>query len=163
MSSASNGGELALAWTCAACGQANRSRPAGGGMECARCGTAVAVEEPHRQLLRCAVCPSTRFYRQRDFNRFLGLAVVAAGAALVPFTYGISLPVVFLIDLILYRRVAEMAVCYLCRAEYRGIDVPKRILPFRHHLAAGYEKRRERWLEQRPGRAPGAGKPPTPI
>ena len=42
------------------------------------------------------------------------------GAVLVPFTYGLSLPVVFLIDLILYRRVADMAVCYLCRAEYRG-------------------------------------------
>ncbi len=148
MSGKRSGGALALAWTCAACGEANGSRPAGDGVECDRCGTAVAVEEPHRQFRRCAVCSSTRLYRQRDFNRFLGLAVVAAGAVLVPFTYGISLPVVFLIDVILYRRVAEMAVCYLCRAEYRGIEVPKRILPFRHHLAAGYEKRRERRLEQ---------------
>lgn len=148
--------ELALAWTCADCGSANRSRPAAdGGVACDRCGAAVAVEEPHRRLQRCAVCPSTRLYRQRDFNRFLGLAVVAAGAALVPLTYGISLPVVFLIDLILYRRVAEMAVCYLCRAEYRGVEVPARILPFRHHLAAGYEKRRERWLEQA---GPGSGR-----
>lgn len=148
MSGERSGGALALSWTCTACGAANRSRPAVGGVACDRCGKAVAVEEPHRQLRRCAVCASTRLYRQRDFNRFLGLAVVVAGAALVPFTYGISLPVVFVIDLILYRRVAEMAVCYLCRAEYRGIEVPARILPFRHHLAAGYEKRRERWLEQ---------------
>lgn len=106
------------------------------------------MSDPHRNLRQCAVCSSTRLYRQRAFNRFLGLVVVAVGAVLVPFTYGISLPVVFLIDLILYRRVPEMAVCYLCRAEYRGIEVPKRILPFRHHLAAGYEKRRESWLEQ---------------
>jgi hypothetical protein len=106
------------------------------------------VSEQHREFRQCAVCSSARLYRQRDFNRFLGIVVVVVGAVLVPFTYGISLPVVFLIDLILYRRVAEMAVCYLCRAEYRGIEVPKRVLPFRHHLAAGYEKRRERWLEQ---------------
>lgn len=116
-------------------------------MACDRCGMVVVLAETHRQLRQCAVCSSTRLYRQRDFNRFLGLAVVVVGAILVPFTYGISLPAVFLIDLVLYRCVAEMAVCYLCRTEYRGIDVPKRILPFRHHLAAGYEKRRERWLE----------------
>jgi hypothetical protein len=108
----------------------------------------VAVAEPHQQLRQCAVCSSTRLYRQRDFNRFLGLFLVGVGAILVPFTYGISLPVVFLIDLILYRCVGELAVCYLCRTEYRGIKMPKHILPFRHHLAAGYEKRRERWLEQ---------------
>ena len=156
VSADASGGTLALSWTCAACGEANASRPAGDGVACDSCGTAVAVEEPHRQFRQCAVCSSTRLYRQRDFSRFLGLAVVVVGAVLVPFTYGLSLPVVFLIDLILYRRVADMAVCYLCRAEYRGAAVPKRILPFRHHLAAGYEKRRERWLEQT-GRSSGHG------
>lgn len=155
MSGEAGAGELALSWSCAACGEANASRPAGDGVSCDACGAAVAVVEPHRELRQCAVCGSTRLYRQRDFNRFLGLAVIVVGAVLVPFTYGISLPVVFLIDLILYRRVAEMAVCYLCRAEYRGIEVPKRILPFRHHLAAGYEKRRERWLEQTGRRSEG--------
>lgn len=140
-------GELALAWTCTGCGNANGARLAGDSVACDRCGTEVTVKPQNRELHQCVVCESKRLYRQRDFNRFLGLAVVVVGAVMVPFTYGISLPVVFLIDLILYRRVAEMAVCYLCRAEYRGIAVPRRILPFRHHLAAGYEKRREIWLE----------------
>ena len=62
-----------------------------------------------------------------ESDRLLGLAVVVVAGVLVPFTYGITLPVVFPDrDLILYRRVAEMGVCYLCRVEYRGIKVPKR-------------------------------------
>jgi len=148
MSSHLNEGQLLLRWMCVACGNANQSYAVGAGVACNTCAVTVVVSDQHRDLRECAVCESTRLYRQRAFNRFLGIVVVAVGAALVPFTYGISLPVVFLIDLMLYRRVAEMAVCYLCRAEYRGIQVPKRILPFRHHLAAGYEKRRERWMEQ---------------
>ena len=92
-----------------------------------RAGSAVRVADEHRQLRQCAVCSSTRLYRQRDLDRFLGLAVVVVAGVLVPFTYGITLPVVFPDrDLILYRRVAEMGVCYLCRVEYRGIKVPKR-------------------------------------
>ncbi len=141
-------GELLLGWTCVECGNANQSYVVGAEVACNICRVTVEVSDQHRDLRECAVCKSTRLYRQRAFNRFLGIAVVVVGAVLVPFTYGISLPAVFLIDLILYRRVPEMAVCYLCRAEYRGIQVPKRILPFRHHLAAGYEKRRERWMEQ---------------
>ena len=62
-------------------------------------------------------------------------------------TYGLSLVAVFVIDLLIYRLVPEMVVCYLCRAELHGIEVPARVLPFRHHLAAGYEQRREQWLE----------------
>ena len=117
VSAAGSGGTLALSWTCAACGEANASRPAGDGVACDSCGTAVAVEEPHRQFRQCAVCSSTRLYRQRDFSRFLGLAVVVVGAVLVPFTYGLSLPVVFLIDLILYR----------AWRRWRLLPVPRRV------------------------------------
>ena len=69
--------------------------------------------------------------------------IVFIGAILVPITYGISLMIVALIDFLIYRKVKVMAVCYLCHAEYSNCEIPKKILGFRHHMAEGYEKRRQ--------------------
>ena len=102
----------------------------------------------------CPICGCRRFFRQKAFPRVLGIGLVVAGAILVPFTYGISLMVLALVDLLIYRGVPLMAVCYLCRAEFRGVPVPARMLPFRHHMAEGYEKRRDRRTRQRPRREP---------
>jgi hypothetical protein len=100
-----------------------------------------------QRLERCCVCGCSRLYRQKAFPRRLGIALVVAGAIASVWTYGLTLVAVFAVDLLIYRFVPEMAVCYLCRAELHGVAVPSRVLPFRHHLAAGYEARRERWLE----------------
>ena len=97
----------------------------------------------------CPICGCRRFFRQKAFPRVLGIGLVVVGAILVPFTYGVSLMVLALVDLLIYRGVPLMAVCYLCRAEFRGVPVPARILPFRHHMAEGYEKRRDRRDRQR--------------
>jgi hypothetical protein len=70
----------------------------------------------------CPLCGCRHLYRQRDFNRALGCALVAAGAALVPWTFGLSLPVFGLVDLWLYRRLKDAAVCYRCDTVYR--DAP---------------------------------------
>ena len=102
----------------------------------------------------CPICGCRRFFRQKAFPRVLGIGLVVAGAVLVPFTYGVSLMVLALVDLLIYRGVPMMAVCYLCRAEFRGVPVPDRILPFRHHMAEGYEKRRDRRHRQRAPREP---------
>ena len=68
----------------------------------------------------CAVCSYERLFTQKDFDRRLGLAVVAVGAVLSPWTYGLSLLGCMLLDYGLYYIVPEITVCYGCAAIYRG-------------------------------------------
>jgi hypothetical protein len=67
----------------------------------------------------CPLCGCRHLYRQRDFNRAWGCLLVAVGAALVPWTFGLSLLVFALFDWWLYRRLAEAVVCYRCDTVYR--------------------------------------------
>ena len=70
----------------------------------------------------CGACASNRLYSQKDFNRKLGVAIVIAGAALSPWTYGLSLVVCMGLDYGLYRFVPEITVCYACDAIHRGFQ-----------------------------------------
>jgi hypothetical protein len=67
----------------------------------------------------CPLCGCRHLYPQRDFNRALGCTLVAIGAALVPWTFGLSLLAFGLVDLWLYRRLKEVVVCYRCDTVYR--------------------------------------------
>jgi predicted RNA-binding Zn-ribbon protein involved in translation (DUF1610 family) len=67
----------------------------------------------------CPLCGCRHLYRQRDFNRALGCLLVAVGAALVPWTFGLSLPAFGLVDLWLWRRLRDAVVCYKCDTVYR--------------------------------------------
>ncbi|HSE42098.1 MAG TPA: hypothetical protein VLH08_15135 [Acidobacteriota bacterium] len=68
----------------------------------------------------CIICGCRDLYTQKDFSRKVGLSIVAIGAILAPFTKLISLFVCALIDLILYRVLPMITVCYRCKAIYRG-------------------------------------------
>jgi hypothetical protein len=88
---------------------------------------------------RCALCGSEHFYVQRDFDQRWGCLIVAIGAAFVPWTYGLSLAVCALIDLVLYRRLRSVAKCYVCKATYRGGEMHPDHKPFDLHLLEKYE------------------------
>ena len=120
-----------------------------GVLACPSCRRRYPLGEEAARLEQCPICDCRRFFRQKAFPKVLGIGLVVVGAILVPFTYGVSLMVLALVDLLIYRGVPLMAVCYLCRAEFRGVPVPDRILPFRHHMAEGFEKRREERRQQR--------------
>lgn len=89
---------------------------------------------------QCPHCNCTHFYRQKDFNRSIGCLVILAGAVLVPFSYGLSLVVVAMIDWFLYKRVPDEAVCYKCRDVFKNVSIPENIKPFDHHIAELYEE-----------------------
>ena len=72
-----------------------------------------------RELRQCPVCGAAHTYRQKDFNRALGVGLIVVGVALAYFTYGISLVLVTLIDWLLVRRVGEVGCCYQCHAQFR--------------------------------------------
>ncbi len=103
-----------------------------------------AAGEP---ISRCALCGGHRFYTQRDFNQRIGCLVAAVGAALSPFTYGLSLLVCLGIDLGLYWLLREVTVCYRCGAIYRGITHHPDHQAFDLHVAALEEEERK-YLER---------------
>ena len=138
---------------CDGCGAPLTATGTAAELACGNCRRRYAVAGA-ADLEECPICGCRRFFRQKAFPRVLGIGLVVVGALLVPFTYGVSLMVLALVDLLIYRAVPLMAVCYLCRAEIRGVPIPDRILPFRHHMAEGYEKRRIRRQEGRSRREP---------
>lgn len=72
-----------------------------------------------QSLLYCGVCGCRDLFAQKDFSRKVGLLIVAAGAILAPFTRLISLFVCALIDLVLYKVLPLITVCYRCHSIYR--------------------------------------------
>lgn len=88
-------------------------------------------------LERCIACGEYRLFRQKDFNRKVGLGVVAGSAALslalLPFSPLLAYVVLFtlaLVDLGLYRILPEVVICYRCHARHRGHAVESPVKPF---------------------------------
>lgn len=120
--------------------------------ECPGCAGKFRTFSPGRlsegePVSRCALCGGERFYAQRDFNQRLGCIVVGIGAALSPFTYGISLLVCLVIDLAVYFLVKEVTVCYRCGAIYRGTVRDPRHVAFDLHVA-DMDREERKYLER---------------
>lgn len=69
------------------------------------------------------------------------------GAALSPFTYGISLLVCLAVDLLLYLLTKEVTVCYRCGAIYRGVARDPRHVAFDLHVA-DLDREERKYLER---------------
>lgn len=89
----------------------------------------------------CFICSCRHFYRHKDFNQAIGCLVMLIGIVLVPFTYGLSLPVLALFDWLLYRKTQDVVLCYRCGAEFRGFIIPNHINTFEHHLGDKYQEK----------------------
>ena len=61
------------------------------------------------------------------------------GAILVPWTYGISLLILSIIDYLLYRRIKDSVECYKCKSEFKNLSITIEMEPFNHHIAELYE------------------------
>lgn len=114
---------------------------AGAAIACRHCGYKSGELPPPGELLKnpCLLCGCPAYYRQKNFPQALGCFVLAAGAALVPWTYGMSLPVLAAVDWLLARRIRDMAVCYQCRTEYRRLRLPASLAVFDHSRAWKHE------------------------
>ncbi|HUO83566.1 MAG TPA: hypothetical protein VM534_00495 [Thermoanaerobaculia bacterium] len=99
---------------------------------CFRCGTSNPVTAPPETapIERCAACGSRELYVQKDFNRTTGIALVVVGAIFVPWTWGLSLLAVTILDFIVYYLVGDVVVCYACQAVHRGYPPNSEIKPF---------------------------------
>lgn len=92
---------------------------------CPNCEHEIAVapdgwsDQPKPTVDICPVCGCKHLYRQRDVNRALGCLLVAIGAALVPWTYGLSLIVLAAVDWFFFHRLRLSVVCYKCDTVFR--------------------------------------------
>ena len=133
-----------IAFPCPRCGSEALAGLDGSG-RCSSCGADTALDLPaavrdDRVLERCPACGSKQLYVQRDFNQKAGLAVVAVGAVLAPFTpFYSSLIVAALIDAALYAVLPEITVCYRCHAHFRGFARNPQHTAFDLHIAEQYD------------------------
>lgn len=105
---------------------------------------------------RCPVCSEGDFYIRKDFNPKMGVAAVATAAIIsaVFFWYGRDaiaygvLATAALVDLVIYRFLHEVTVCYRCHSEFRG-NYPRTATGFDLHTADVLELEYERKIGRR--------------
>jgi hypothetical protein len=85
-------------------------------------------------LKECPVCTRQDFYKQKDFNRKIGVALFVVAAILSIWTYGLSLVALYLVDLFLFRKLALVAICYKCRTNFRNLTNMSEIRDFDHEM-----------------------------
>jgi len=102
-------------------------------IQCGRCGRGIPLSvseaiRDDRAVDRCSVCGGDDFYTRKDFEPKMGLTVVVMGAGISAGFYWFGRDLIAysvlggaaLIDLIVYRRLKEVTVCYRCHTEFRG-------------------------------------------
>ena len=110
---------------------------------CPNCSYSWGIFESEATIFeRCPCCTCRQFYVTKDFNQALGCLIMAIGIVLVPWTYGLSLPVFALIDWLIYKKIPVVTCCYRCGSEFRGFVTNKEFKPFMHHIGLKYDKYR---------------------
>ncbi len=94
-------------------------------------------------LENCPLCEKQDFYTQRDFPQEMGCLIVLVGAIFVPWTYGLSLAVVAIVDFILFRILPNISVCYHCLSKIRGTQANTKHKPFDHNVFEFFLKQEE--------------------
>lgn len=133
-----------ISWDCPSCKKLSVAPAKTGALICPHCNENCGRVD-HDELFpeSCPRCSCTQFYLVKDFNQAFGCLIMLIGIILVPRTYGLSLPAMALLDWFLFRRIASVAVCYRCGAEFRGFKIPEHIKPFIHHIGAKYDRKRK--------------------
>jgi hypothetical protein len=92
------------------------------------------VEHESGVLKECPVCTRQDFYKQKDFNRIIGVILFIIAAILSIWTYGMSLVALYLVDLFLFRKLALVAICYKCKTNFRNLTNMDEIRDYDHEM-----------------------------
>jgi hypothetical protein len=96
----------------------------------------VKFTHEHEQgiLKECPVCSRQDFYKQKDFNRKIGVMLFVVAAILSIWTYGLSLVALYLVDLFLFRKLSMVSICYKCRTNFRRVQNIDEIRDYDHEM-----------------------------
>ena len=131
---------MSIQITCTSCGSGIEVHPdhQAHKVQCEICHHTMDVKfsKEHEQgiLKQCPVCARQDFYKQKDFNRKIGVALFVIAAILSIWTYGLSLVVLYLVDLFLFRKLSLVAICYKCRTNFRNLTNMSEIRDFDHEM-----------------------------
>ena len=107
-------------------------------VECTICKHVENVHFTHEHeqgiLKECPVCARQDFYKQKDFNRKVGVFLFVIAAILSIWTYGLSLVVLYLVDLFLFKKLAAVVICYKCQTNFRKIQNISDIHDYDHEM-----------------------------
>ncbi len=92
------------------------------------------AEHEEGTLKECPVCARMDFYKQVDFNRKVGVALFVIAAILSIWTYGMSLVVLWLVDIFLLKKLNLVAICYKCQTNFRRLKCFHDIRDFDHEM-----------------------------
>lgn len=126
--------------TCPSCGSGVHVYPkvSASHAECDVCSHQIPVkftEEHEQDLIKCCpVCERKDFYRQKDFNRKIGVILFVIAAIASIWTYGLSLVALWLVDLFLFKRLPPIVICYKCATIFRGAKNHSEINDFDHEM-----------------------------
>ncbi|MFQ5700239.1 MAG: hypothetical protein ACE5HU_00155 [Acidobacteriota bacterium] len=143
---------MRIRYFCPTCGDANTLPvpAASGQVQCRNCSARLALQRPDQPragepVSACTVCGNDGLFIQKQFNQKAGCLIVGLGAALVPWTYGLSLAVCALVDFLLYRVLPLTTVCYVCDTRYLDTPVNPDHKPYDLLTAQTFEPRSLHW------------------
>ena len=129
---------MEITLTCSHCGSGVHVLPTEGAsaITCEVCDACLPLkfdgEHLQGRLNHCPSCTRDDFYQQKDFSRKWGVGLFIVAAILSFWTYGISLIALYLLDLFLFQKIGNIAICYHCQAIFRGVQNLDEIPPFDH-------------------------------
>ena len=126
--------------TCRNCGSSVEVKPSVSATK-VDCDVCKHVQEVHFNhdheagvLKECPVCSREDFYKQKDFNRKVGVFLFVVAAILSIWTYGVSLVALYLVDLLLFKKLGLVAICYKCQTNFRKVANIQDIRDYDHEM-----------------------------
>jgi hypothetical protein len=126
--------------TCTACGSGIEVLPdtSAHKIQCEICQNVMEMKFTQEHvdgiLKECPCCTRQDFYKQKDFNRKVGVVLFVIAAILSIWTYGMSLVALYLVDLFLFRKLSMVAICYKCLTNFRRVKNIDEIRDFDHEM-----------------------------
>lgn len=134
--------------TCPECGSAISIYPTENvsEAECRVCETKVPVKfkpDHFESVLKdCPSCERKDFYKQKDFNRKIGVILFVIAALLTLYLattqyapYSVApFIILYIFDFILFRKLSPICICYKCQTIFRNVKNVEDIHDFNHEM-----------------------------
>jgi hypothetical protein len=132
--------KMIVTFTCHHCGSGVSVYPQTSAttIHCEICHTEkdVFFTQSHEEGLvqNCPGCQKQDFYKQKDFNRRVGVFLFILASILSIWTYGVSFIILYAVDFFLFKRLGTVVVCYACQTIFRHVKNLADIREFDHEM-----------------------------